>query len=82
MNAQPQAPIPNQNGWAWWCGTSFATPIISAITAVVLGGTTAASGTQNRAPQPGAAQAAVSQVYGARAGKTAENEGIMHVEQG
>ena len=22
---------PNNNGWAWWCGTSFATPIISGL---------------------------------------------------
>jgi len=26
----------NSNGWAWWCGTSFATPAISGTTAAVL----------------------------------------------
>ena len=28
----------SENGWAWWCGTSFATPIISGITAIALTG--------------------------------------------
>ncbi len=29
-------PAPNKNGWAYWVGTSFATPIISAILACIL----------------------------------------------
>jgi hypothetical protein len=32
-NGSPQK---NQNGWAWWSGTSFATPIVTGITASVL----------------------------------------------
>ncbi len=39
-NAQNPLPAdivaPNQNGWAYWSGTSFATPIISAVAARVL----------------------------------------------
>jgi hypothetical protein len=32
----PDQPAPNENGWAYWSGTSFATPIISAVAARVL----------------------------------------------
>ncbi len=32
----PDEPAPNTNGWAYWSGTSFATPIISAVAARVL----------------------------------------------
>jgi subtilisin family serine protease len=32
----PNPPIANTNGWAYWSGTSFATPIISAVAARVL----------------------------------------------
>lgn len=32
----PQHKAPNDRGWAYWIGTSFATPIISAVTARVL----------------------------------------------
>ena len=31
-------PVPNSNAWAYWSGTSFATPIISALAARVLQG--------------------------------------------
>jgi hypothetical protein len=29
----PESPIPDHHAWAYWSGTSFATPIISAIAA-------------------------------------------------
>ncbi|GAC1427133.1 MAG: hypothetical protein PVS3B3_29090 [Ktedonobacteraceae bacterium] len=32
----PDAPAPNKHAWAYWSGTSFATPIISAVAARVL----------------------------------------------
>jgi len=32
----PEYPAPNSNAWAYWSGTSFATPIISALAARVL----------------------------------------------
>lgn len=35
-DCEPRYHTPNANGWAYWVGTSFATPIISAITARVL----------------------------------------------
>lgn len=34
--ALPDQPAPNTNGWAYWSGTSFATPIISSVAARVL----------------------------------------------
>jgi hypothetical protein len=34
----PYATRRNTKDWAWWCGTSFATPIISGVTAAVLSG--------------------------------------------
>jgi len=35
-DCEPSYPIPNPNAWAYWSGTSFATPIISAVAARVL----------------------------------------------
>ncbi|GAC1400161.1 MAG: hypothetical protein NVS4B12_05160 [Ktedonobacteraceae bacterium] len=32
----PEYPAPNKNAWAYWSGTSFATPIISAVAARIL----------------------------------------------
>ncbi len=32
-DCQPTYPVPNANAWAYWVGTSFATPIISGLTA-------------------------------------------------
>lgn len=32
----PQAPIPNTHGWAYWSGTSFAAPVVSAAMAVLM----------------------------------------------
>ncbi len=34
--ATPDSPAPNANAWAYWSGTSFATPVISAVAARVL----------------------------------------------
>jgi len=35
-DCNPTYPAPNQNGWAYWVGTSFATPIISALLARII----------------------------------------------
>lgn len=37
----------NENGWAWWAGTSFATPILTGAIAAVLSGPTKPSTTQD-----------------------------------
>jgi hypothetical protein len=37
----------NKNGWAWWAGTSFATPILTAAIASVLSGPAASQTTQS-----------------------------------
>lgn len=36
---QPGA-LPNQNGWAWWAGTSFAAPVVTGALAALLGSST------------------------------------------
>jgi subtilisin family serine protease len=35
-DCEPTYPVPNNNAWAYWVGTSFATPIISGILARIL----------------------------------------------
>lgn len=35
-DCEPSYPAPNSNAWAYWAGTSFATPIISAVMARIL----------------------------------------------
>ena len=42
-----QVPSNNKNGWAWWAGTSFATPILTAVIASVLSGPRSPTTTQN-----------------------------------
>ena len=37
IGAFPDPPTANQNGWAWWAGTSFAAPIISGTLAALAG---------------------------------------------
>jgi hypothetical protein len=42
-----QDPSNNKNGWAWWAGTSFATPILTATIASVLSAPSPSRTTQN-----------------------------------
>lgn len=61
----------NENGWAWWSGTSFATPIISGITAAVL------------SKMPGAiTEEAIIKVFEAQTKNTGNNEDVFTVVQG
>lgn len=62
---------PNENGWAWWSGTSFATPIISGITAAVL------------SQMPGAiTEEAILKVFEAQTKTTGDDEDVLTVKQG
>lgn len=64
----------NDNGWAWWCGTSFATPIISGITAVAL--------SKLKSANPGSStEAAIMELYNAELRKTIYGEDVLGVEQ-
>ncbi len=63
---------PNTNDWAWWCGTSFAAPIISGVTAAVLSGMSARLTTQR----------AIEELYNAQAVLTIDNEDVLFVTQG
>jgi hypothetical protein len=68
-------PLANEKGWRKWCGTSFATPIISGITAAVLSSMLAAD------PQT-TTQMAINKLYEAQAILTVANEDVLFVTQG
>lgn len=62
---------PNENGLAWWSGTSFATPIISGITATVL------------SKMPGAiTEEAIIKLFEAQTKFTNDDEDVLTVAQG
>lgn len=64
----------NKNHWAWWAGTSFATPILSGVIAAVL---------SSAAPPP-TTEAAIVRLYEQRAieeAKTPYQEDLLKVEQ-
>jgi hypothetical protein len=61
----------NENGFAWWSGTSFATPIISGITAAVL------------SKMPGAiTEEAIIKLFEAQSKFTNDDEDVLTVAQG
>ncbi len=60
----------NETGWAWWAGTSFATPVISGAAAAVLSG------------MPGSTtQDAIEQLYAAQPFVTVEDEDVLKASQ-
>jgi Subtilase family len=68
----------NENGWAWWAGTSFATPIISGITAAVLGNLS--TGGPGATVQP-STEGAITELYNAQSPTTPDDEDIFAVDQ-
>lgn len=64
--------IDNENGWAWWCGTSFATPVISGSTAAVL----------SRMPQGATTEDAIKVLFDAQGLTTNKKEDVFTVIQG
>ena len=61
----------NENGWAWWAGTSFATPIVSGITAAIL----------SSKPNGSRTEEAISELFDAQLWKTKDNEDVLFVTQ-
>ena len=64
-------PTPSSNGWAWWCGTSFATAVMTGMTANRLSNMPPGSTPRN----------AINDLLMAQAYLTHENEDILHVMQ-
>jgi hypothetical protein len=65
-------PTPSLNGWAYWCGTSFATAVMTGMTANKL---------SNMAPGS-TPRDAINELLRAQAFLTSESEDILHVTQG
>jgi hypothetical protein len=61
----------NKNGWAWWAGTSFATPIVSGITAAIL----------SSKPNGSRTEEAISELFDAQLWETEDNEDVLYVTQ-
>ncbi len=68
---------PNDNGWGRWHGTSFATDVISGVTAAVLGSLINANPT---APTP-RTEDAIAALYNAQSSRTRATEDVFSVEQ-
>ena len=73
--ALPPTPPKNETHWAWWAGTSFATPILSGVIAAVL----------SRPTPPPSTEGAIVELYRAHAikeDKTDYKEDLLAVTQG
>ena len=66
-----RGPTPSSNGWAYWCGTSFAAAIMSGMTANKL----------SNMPSGSTPRDAINELFGAQAYWTRENEDILYVRQ-
>jgi hypothetical protein len=62
----------SQNGWGWWAGTSFATPIISGITAALLASMPPEKKTED----------AIQRLFGGQHFETKDREDVLFVTQG
>jgi hypothetical protein len=74
----PDGP-PNTSGWAWWCGTSFATPIITGMLAATIS-SLMANGTT--ATPPAMIQEAITLIRDAQDHLTGAGEDVLFVRQG
>ncbi len=66
----------NEYGWAWWAGTSFATPIISGVTAVALSNLVRSNPARRSRTED-----AITELYDAEMRRTDHDEDVLGVEQ-
>jgi hypothetical protein len=72
-DCEPDYPIPNTNAWAYWSGTSFATPIISAVAARALE-------LQLRGKLPGSVRDAIKSTSGGQMSHWGDNADLPRIE--
>ncbi len=72
-DCKPDYPIPNANAWAYWSGTSFATPIISAVAARALE-------LQLRGKLPGSVRDAIKSTSGGQTSHWGDNADLPRIE--
>jgi hypothetical protein len=70
-NTLPPTPTPSSNGWGWWCGTSFATAVMTGLTANML----------SNMPSGSTPREAINKLFEAQPYLTKQDEDVVFVKQ-